>query len=112
MVERCAGDDALKKGETAPKTSTQRGDLFESAAGHYRRAASAVRDPQAKARALDALATALDADHLNRLSDEEATLRELIADAKVVRSIPLLDDEAIRAVRQWRFAPTIVNGEA
>jgi protein TonB len=35
-----------------------------------------------------------------------------VTDAKVLRSIPLLDDEALRAVRTWRFAPTKVNGQA
>jgi TonB family protein len=34
-----------------------------------------------------------------------------VSDAKVVRSIPLLDDEALRAVRNWHFAPAIVNGQ-
>jgi protein TonB len=32
--------------------------------------------------------------------------------AKVVRSIPLLDQAALDAVRQWEFVPTIVNGTA
>lgn len=34
-----------------------------------------------------------------------------VTDAKVVRSIPLLDDAALEAVRNWRFVPTLVNGE-
>ena len=29
-----------------------------------------------------------------------------VADAQVLRSIPLLDAPAVAAVRQWRFAPT------
>jgi protein TonB len=35
-----------------------------------------------------------------------------IADAKVVRSIPLLDQAAVDAVRQWTFTPTLLNGVA
>jgi TonB family protein len=38
--------------------------------------------------------------------------RGAVTDAKVLRSIPLLDDEALRAVRTWTFQPTIVGGEA
>jgi TonB family protein len=34
-----------------------------------------------------------------------------VTDAKVVQSIPLLDDEALRTVRNWHFAPTMVNGQ-
>jgi TonB family protein len=34
-----------------------------------------------------------------------------VTDARVVRSIPLLDEEALRAVRNWRYAPTMVNGQ-
>jgi TonB family protein len=35
-----------------------------------------------------------------------------VADAKVVRSIPLLDEAALQAVRNWRFAPAMLNGQA
>lgn len=33
-----------------------------------------------------------------------------VYDAKVLRSIPPLDDAALEAVRQWEFTPTEVNG--
>jgi len=34
-----------------------------------------------------------------------------VIDVKVVRSIPMLDQAAVDAVRQWQFAPTLLNGE-
>ena len=34
-----------------------------------------------------------------------------VKDAKIVRSIPLLDDAALKAVRNWHYEPTIVNGQ-
>ena len=34
-----------------------------------------------------------------------------VQDVKVLRSIPLLDAAAVDAVRQWRFTPTLLNGE-
>lgn len=34
----------------------------------------------------------------------------VVRDAKVLRSIPLLDEAALRAVRQWRYTPTTLNG--
>ena len=34
-----------------------------------------------------------------------------VEQAKVLRSIPLLDQAAIDAVRQWEFTPTLLNGE-
>jgi TonB family protein len=33
-----------------------------------------------------------------------------VSDAKVLRSIPQLDEAALTAVRQWEFTPTILNG--
>ena len=33
-----------------------------------------------------------------------------VVDARLLRSIPLLDDAALDAVRQWRFMPTLLNG--
>jgi TonB family protein len=35
-----------------------------------------------------------------------------VGDARVLRSIPQLDQAAVDAVRQWRFTPTVVNGVA
>jgi TonB family protein len=42
----------------------------------------------------------------------EATIGEdgKVVDAKVVRSIPLLDQAALDAVRQWEYMPTLLNG--
>jgi TonB family protein len=42
----------------------------------------------------------------------EATIGEdgKVRDAVVKRSIPLLDQAALSAVRQWEFTPTLVNG--
>jgi protein TonB len=34
-----------------------------------------------------------------------------VTDAKVLRSIPLLDRAALDAVRQWRYEPTLLNGQ-
>ena len=33
-----------------------------------------------------------------------------VGDARVLRSIPMLDDAAVGAVRQWEFTPTLMNG--
>jgi protein TonB len=33
-----------------------------------------------------------------------------VTDSRVLRSIPLLDEAAIDAVRQWVFTPTLING--
>ncbi len=34
-----------------------------------------------------------------------------VADVKVMRGHPLLDEEAVRAVKLWRYSPTLLNGE-
>ena len=36
----------------------------------------------------------------------------VVTGARVLSSIPLLDDAAIAAVKEWRYDPTIVNGKA
>lgn len=43
---------------------------------------------------------------LEAVLDAEGTVRE----ARVLRSVPLLDAAALDAVRQWRFTPTRLNG--
>jgi len=37
--------------------------------------------------------------------------RGLVADARVLKSIPLLDQSALEAARQWEFKPAMLNGE-
>jgi protein TonB len=34
-----------------------------------------------------------------------------VAEGRVLRSIPLLDQAALDAVKDWRFAPVMLNGE-
>ena len=33
-----------------------------------------------------------------------------VTEAKVQQSVPMLDDAAIEAVRQWEYRPTLLNG--
>jgi protein TonB len=37
--------------------------------------------------------------------------RGRVADVKVLRGHPLLDEPALAAVRQWRYRPLLLNGE-
>ena len=34
-----------------------------------------------------------------------------VRDVRLLRSVPLLDAAAVEAVRQWRFTPTLLNGQ-
>ena len=34
-----------------------------------------------------------------------------VTDARIVQSIPLLDEAALRAVHNWHYGPTVVNGQ-
>ncbi len=42
----------------------------------------------------------------------EATIDEQgnVTETHILRSIPLLDEPAVAAVRQWKFSPTLLNG--
>ena len=50
--------------------------------------------------------------HVEGMVIIEATIDEggRVSDARVLRGHPLLDGEALAAVRQWEFTPTLLNG--
>jgi periplasmic protein TonB len=52
--------------------------------------------------------------HAQGLVIIEATIDERgnVTRAQILKSIPLLDDAALTAVRQWKFSPTLLNGVA
>jgi len=52
--------------------------------------------------------------HAQGLVIIEATIDERgnVARAQILKSIPLLDEAALAAVRQWKFTPTMLNGVA
>jgi TonB family protein len=43
----------------------------------------------------------------------EITVNEsgIVTDARVLKSVPLLDEAALQAVKEWRYDPTLVNGK-
>jgi TonB family protein len=43
---------------------------------------------------------------LEAIIDRDGYVRE----ARVLRSVPMLDQAAVEAVRQWRYTPTLLNG--
>jgi TonB family protein len=57
----------------------------------------------------DALAAGIDGVVVAEILVDEAGI---VADARVLKSIPPLDDAALKAVREWRYDPTIVDGKA
>lgn len=51
--------------------------------------------------------------HIQGIVIIEATINEAgnVVNARVLRSVPLLDQAAIDAVKQWRYRPSMLNGE-
>jgi TonB family protein len=77
--EICAGDDAARLANAAPKDSTEKMRQWRSAAEHYRRAATAASKDTTKVLALNLLVGSSDAQHLNDPKQMELALREVIA---------------------------------
>ncbi len=75
----CAAEQALRRGESAPKGGRERTQQFEAAASGLRRAVNLSPRLETTVRALNLLATVYDADHLNSSTELEEVLRELIA---------------------------------
>lgn len=57
----------------------------------------------------DALAAGVDGAVVAEILVDESGI---VADARVLKSIPPLDEAALKAVREWRYDPTIVDGKA
>jgi TonB family protein len=57
----------------------------------------------------DALAAGVDGVVVAEILVNEAGI---VSDARVLKSVPPLDDAALKAVREWRYDPTIVDGKA
>jgi len=56
----------------------------------------------------DALAAGVDGVVVAEILVNEAGI---VTDARVLKSIPPLDDAALKAVREWRYDPTVVDGK-
>ena len=57
----------------------------------------------------DALAAGIDGVVIAEIVVNESGI---VADARVLKSIPPLDEAALKAVREWRYDPTMVDGKA
>lgn len=96
--EICAGDEAARLANAAPKDSTDKTRQWQAAAEHYRRAATLASKDTTKLLALNSLANCYDAQHLNDPRQMETALREIISLtpddlAPVYRLAKLQEDE-------------------
>jgi protein TonB len=75
---------------------------------------SGIRAPQRVVNVTPVYPAAARMTHVEGFVIIEATIDEKgnVARAQVLRSIPLLDEAALTAVRQWKFTPTLLNGVA
>jgi protein TonB len=76
------------------------------------RVGGAIRQPQKVHDLLPTYPAIAQAARVQGLVIVEATISEdgRVVNARVLRSIPLLDEAALEAVRQWRYTPTLLNG--
>jgi len=99
-AELCLGEDQLRAAEAFPRQSAQRTRQLETAADHYRRAASLATTGDTGVQALEALTKVYDAQHLDQPRQVESALRELIAQLPndlrpVFRLARQLEDEGL-----------------
>jgi TonB family protein len=57
----------------------------------------------------DALAAGVDGAVVAEILVDESGI---VVDARVLKSIPPLDEAALKAVREWRYDPTVIDGKA
>ena len=117
MGALCQADAEMRLAAQQPRGSKERRAHLESAAGWYRKAAGSLRQAEEKAYAYDALAAIYSTANLNEPAQAEPAVRQLIALAPgevepiLLRGIPMLEEAAIAAVMQWRFAPAVIDGK-
>jgi periplasmic protein TonB len=80
---------------------------------HVVRIGGNIRAPQKIADVAPSYPPIARASHVEGVVILEAVIGEdgSVRDVRILRSIPLLDAAASEAVRQWRFSPTLLNGE-
>lgn len=115
---KAAGDKAAADAVTGKKTADARAAREKADAARAKAVASAVKvggqiKPPAKIKDVRPVypQVALSARVAGTVAIE-ATIGEdgKVIDAKVVRSVPLLDQAALDAVRQWEYTPSLLNG--
>jgi protein TonB len=76
------------------------------------RVGGAVREPQKTRHVSPVYPAIAQAARVQGIVIVEATIGVdgRLINARVLRSIPLLDQAALEAVRQWEFTPTLLNG--
>ena len=92
------------------------GDSDRAAAGSTEpiRVGSGVRPPTVVQRVPPAYPPEARTARVEGIVVLEATISTTgeVSDVEVLRSVPLLDEAAVAAVRQWRYEPTLVDGVA
>jgi protein TonB len=76
------------------------------------RLSSGIRAPQRVVNVAPVYPVIARSAHVQGMVIIEATIDEggNVVRTAVLRSIPLIDDAALTAVRQWKFSPTLLNG--